>query len=60
MATSREMITFLGNEETKKKLKFLAQRTERSQSAWMRWIIDREYKAINPALPGNGNTGEES
>jgi predicted DNA-binding protein len=54
MTTSREMITFLSKEGTKKKLKFLAKLTERSQSAYLRWIIDREYEAVTPHLPDNG------
>ena len=59
MATSREMITFLGKEDTKMKLKFLAKLTERSQSAYMRWVIDKEYAAVAPHLPDNGkNQGE--
>jgi hypothetical protein len=61
MTTSREMITFLSKEGTKAKLKFLAKLTERSQSAYLRWLIDREYEAVSPHLPDNGKpeNGEE-
>jgi hypothetical protein len=39
-----KMITFLGDEETKDMLERLAAHSERSQSAYLRWLIRKAHQ----------------
>ena len=60
MEKQRIFVNFEVSEELKKKLLYLADQTKRSQSNWMRWIIEREYEQHSPTRDnGNEQTGEE-
>ena len=54
------MINFRADEGVREKLRQLADDTQRTQSNWLRWIIDREWKElIAPTPPDDGNTGDQ-
>ena len=46
MENKRVLINFLAKDGTREKLQYLAQKTERSQSGYLRWLIDREYESM--------------
>jgi predicted transcriptional regulator len=52
MDDTRKFINFQASNEIRKKLQYLARKTERSQSGVLRWLIDREYEKHSPT---NGN-----
>ena len=43
----KKMINFRADEGIREKLRDLAEITQRTQSNWLRWIIDREWKELN-------------
>ena len=56
------MINFRADEGIREKLRQLADVTQRTQSNWLRWIIDREWKELTAPPPqDNGkDAGEKS
>lgn len=46
-----EQFNFRTDLETLGKLRYLADLTQRTQSNYLRWLIDREYKVIQVAEP---------
>jgi predicted DNA-binding protein len=44
----KKMINFRADEGIREKLQQLADHTQRTQSNWLRWIIDREWRELTP------------
>ena len=59
MQKQRIFVNFEVSEEVKKKLRYLADQEGRSQSNWMRWIIDREYEQHSPTQDNGKDQGDE-
>jgi predicted DNA-binding protein len=57
----KKMINFRADEGVREKLQQLADHTQRTQSNWLRWIIDREWKELtSPTPPDNGDDGKNN
>ena len=54
----KKMINFRADEGIREKLRQLADDTQRTQSNWLRWIIDREWRDLT-SPPDNGNQDED-
>ena len=56
----KQQFNFRADEGTLDKLRHLADLTQRTQSNWLRWIIDREWRELTATPPGNdkGKSGE--
>ena len=52
------MINFRADEGIREKLRQLADNTQRTQSNWLRWIIDREWKELAPPPDNDKDKGE--
>ena len=53
----QKMINFRADEETREKLQFLADLTQRTQSNWLRWIIEHEWRKLNTTQSDDGDPG---
>lgn len=51
-----QMITFLGDTDTKEMLDRLAEQSERSKSAYLRWLIRQEFQKNEAGGPQNGQS----
>ncbi len=60
MDKQRIFVNFEVSEDVKEKLRYLADKTKRSQSNWMRWIIEREYDQHSPTPDNGKDQGENS
>ncbi len=55
----KKMINFRADEGVREKLRQLADDTQRTQSNWLRWIIDREWKELTAPQDNGNQDGEE-
>ena len=56
----QKMINFRADEGTREKLQFLADLTQRTQSNWLRWIIELEWQKFKTPHPDDGDPGRNN